>query len=88
MKSAVGPVRGSGEEDSLASALGHGSGLFTDGQRPVWLGQGKEAWGGERPPMPFALGFGRLSRCLILMAFFSGCPRVFAYPECWQLEGC
>lgn len=47
----------------------------TDGHCPVVAGPGE---GGleKAPPMSFALGFGRLSRCLILMAFFSDSHKV------------
>ena len=63
------------QEGSSASAHGHGSQAFTDGQRPGVAGPGEGSLG-WRPPMPIALGFGRLSGCLILMALFSGCHEV------------
>lgn len=60
MKSAVGPVRVSGEEDSSASALDHGSGSFTDGQRPVVAGSGKRGLGRRETTNAICTGLGRL----------------------------
>lgn len=73
MKSAAGQARGEGEEGSSASALGRGSGAFTDGQHPVVAGPGEGGLERRETTNAICTGFGRLSRCLILMAFFSGC---------------